>query len=75
MQKNLYLLGLDHNVFSHHDGTISHLINRRNGIAHGADRNGFTAQEYTRLESAVFKIMDDLMDIIMDALQREKYRR
>jgi hypothetical protein len=75
MQKNLYRLGLDHDVFSHHDRTISRLIHRRNSIAHGGDHNGFTAKEYEDLESAVFKIMDDLMDIIMDAIQQEKYRR
>ena len=75
MQKNLYLVGLDHDVFSHHDRTISLLIHRRNSIAHGGDDNGFSAKEYEDLESAVFKIMDDLMDIIMDAIQQEKYRR
>jgi hypothetical protein len=75
LQKNLYLLGLDHNAFSRHDGTISHLINRRNNIAHGADRNGLREDDYKRLEASVFKIMDDLMDLIMDALQQEQYRR
>jgi len=59
MQKNLYLLGLDHDVFLHHDRTMSRLIHRRNSIAHGGDHNGFTAKEYEDLESAVFKIMDD----------------
>jgi RiboL-PSP-HEPN len=75
MQKNLYLLGLNHDVFSKHDGNILHLINRRNNIAHGADKNGLTENEYGQLESAVFKIMDDLMDIVMEAIQKESYRR
>lgn len=75
MQKNLYLLGLDHQAFSEHDGIVSHLIQRRNNIAHGADRKGLTAREYSDLESAIFKIMDDLMDIVMDAIQQEKYKR
>jgi hypothetical protein len=75
MQKNLYLLGFNHNIFSGHDNAINQLINRRNNIAHGADRNGFTAEEYGKLEFAVFEIMDDLMDIIMDAIQKERYRR
>jgi hypothetical protein len=51
------------------------LIHRRNNIAHGADRNGLTVEEYEKLESAVFKIMDDLMDIVMEAMQQERYKR
>ncbi|MGH8071150.1 MAG: MAE_28990/MAE_18760 family HEPN-like nuclease [Candidatus Entotheonellia bacterium] len=75
MQKNLYLLGLDHNLFSKHDGDILHLIYRRNNISHGSDKMGLTESEYERLESAVFKIMDDLMDIVMEAMQKERYKR
>jgi hypothetical protein len=75
MQKNLYRLGLNHDVFSKHDGNILHLINRRNNIAHGADKNGLTENEYGQLESTVFKIMDDLMDIVMEAIQKESFRR
>ena len=75
IQKNLYFLGLDHTIFSKHDKTIYQLINRRNNIAHGTDRNGFTAEQYENLESTVFEIMDDLMHIIMDAIQEERYKR
>jgi len=75
MKKNLYLLGLDHDVFSDHDGDIIHLINRRNNIAHELDRNGLDEREYALLESTVFKIMDDLMEIIMEAIQKQRYRR
>ena len=75
MQKNLYLLGLGHDVFSKHDSDILHLIYWRNNIAHGSDKKGHTENEYERLESTMFKIMDDLMDIIMEAIQKERYRR
>jgi RiboL-PSP-HEPN len=75
MQKNLYLLGLNHDVFSKHNSEIRHLINRRNNIAQGADKKGLTEKEYERLESSVFKIMDDLMDIIIEVIQNERYRR
>jgi hypothetical protein len=75
MQKNLYLLGLDHTLFSEHDNTIHQLINRRNNIAHGTDRIGFTAEQYEKLESAVFEIMDDLMQVILEAVQEGRYKR
>ena len=75
MQKNLYCLGLDHAIFSEHDTIIFQLINRLNNIADGADRDGFTAEQYEKLESAVFEIMDHLMNIIIEAIQEERYKR
>jgi hypothetical protein len=74
MQKNLYVLGLEHTLFSEHDNTIQQLVNRRNNIAHGTDRNGFTAEQYEKLESAVFRIMDDLMQVVINAIGEERYK-
>jgi hypothetical protein len=75
MKRNLYLLGLDCDILSKYDQNIGLLIGRRNNIAHGADRNGFTSEEYNALESVVFEVMDDLTSIIMESIKREKYRR
>jgi hypothetical protein len=50
-------------------------MHRRNNIAHGADRKGLTEKDYRCLETAVFKIMDDLMGLVMDARQKEQYKR
>lgn len=75
MQKNLYLIGLDHEAFSQHDGNIRQLMHRRNNISHGLERDGLTAQKYNKIERAVFKIMDDLMTLLMDAIAMEHYKQ
>jgi len=75
MQKNLYLIGLDHEAFSKHDGDISQLMRRRNNISHGLERDGLTAQKYDRIERAVCRIMDDLMTLVMDAIANELYSK
>lgn len=74
LQKNLFMLGLDHEAFSHHDGDIHRLMKHRNNIAHGAQREGLTDKTYRDLQQAVFGIMDDLMDMVMDALKNEQYK-
>jgi hypothetical protein len=75
MRKNLFLVGLDHDAFSKHDGQIQTLMNRRNNIAHGAEREGLRADDYEKLEKSVLKIMDDLMDLVMDAISKEAFRQ
>ena len=75
MQKNLYLVGLDHDAFAYHNGNISHLLNRRNGIAHGLEREGIRASDYDKLEKSVFKIMDDLMTMIMTAIALQLFKK
>ena len=75
MQKNLFLLGLDHEAFSSHDGDICHLMNRRNNISHGLEREGLTAKKYEAIERAVLEIMDDLMMLIVHAIASEQYKK
>lgn len=74
MRKNLYLVGLDHESFSQHDGTISQLMRRRNNISHGLEKDGIRGLDYESLERAVFAIMEDLMDLVMEAITDEKYK-
>ena len=75
LQKNLYRLGLQHDAFSSHDSTIRKLLNRRNDIAHGAQRDGLKSDIYLELERAVFRIMDDFMALILDSLKNTEYKK
>jgi hypothetical protein len=75
MKKILYKIGIHYEAFIQHDGDILHLLNRRNGISHGAERKGLDEKTYERLEGVVFQIMDDLIEVIIDALKNEVFRR
>jgi len=75
LKKNLYRVGLEHDSFASHDGDIRMLLNRRNNIAHGAERRGLEQPDYQKLEGAVFQIMEDLMELVMDSIRNERYRR
>lgn len=74
LKKNLYRLGLKHDAFETHDGTISKLLNRRNNIAHGAQRDGLKSEDYLELEKSVFRIMDDFMELILNSLKDEDFK-
>jgi hypothetical protein len=75
MKKVLYRVGIDHEAFAYHDGDILFLLNRRNNISHGVERKGIEERTYEKLEKAVFQIMDDLMDLIIDAIKDEVFKR
>lgn len=75
LQKNLYRVGLQHDAFSSNDGTISQLVNRRNDVAHGSQRDGVTAKKYNKLERTVFGMMDDFMLLIDSALRNASFKK
>jgi MAE_28990/MAE_18760-like HEPN len=75
MKKVLFRVGIEHDAFASHDGDILFLLNRRNNISHGVERKGIEEKVYERLEQAVFKIMDDLMDMIIDSIRNEIFKR
>jgi hypothetical protein len=75
MKKVLFRVGIDHDAFAYHDGDILSLLNRRNNISHGVERNGIEEKTYEKLEAAVFKIMDDLMDLVIGAIKNQVFRR
>ena len=74
LKKLLYQVGINHDAFVAHDGDVLHLLNRRNNISHGVERNGIDEKSYGKLESSVFTIMDDLMELVVGAVKSESYR-
>lgn len=75
LKKNLYRVGLEYDLFNANDGNISRLINHRNNVAHGNQRNGLTSRDYDELERVVFRMMDEFMSVIVSSLQQSAYRR
>lgn len=73
LRKNLFKLGFDYNAFSKYEGTISQLLNRRNNIAHGLDRDGIDAAKFSTLQNDVYEVMDSVLLMIMKSLRDKTY--
>ena len=75
LRKNLYRLGLRHDMFEVHEPTVGQLLGRRNNIAHGAEVVGIDALTYNAMKTAVYSVMDDLRLKITDAIAARAYLR
>ena len=75
VRKNLFRLGFKHDMFASHEGTINELLGRRNAIAHGSSRSGVTSGDYSKLESSVTAIMQDIVHLVFDSLREKWYLR
>lgn len=75
LRRNLYLVGLKPEWVDEHEGSVMRLLYLRNGIAHGAERNGIAAEKYSALEATVFKVMDSLMLEVVEAIRQRSYLR
>lgn len=73
LRKNLFRLGFPAEIFAAHDGSIQHLLRRRNNIAHGADKAGLEEKKYLELEAAVSRIANALIILITDYLREKLY--
>ncbi len=75
VQKNLYCVGLDHQVLKADDPIIMRLLTTRNSIAHGLEEDGIESADYELLEESVFRLMDKLMELILEAVKSERFIR
>lgn len=73
LQKILYRLGLDYDEFKRYDKNIHKLLNKRNSIAHGAQKDGIDAKDYDDLEKETLNLMDNLKLMIFEALDKKKF--
>jgi hypothetical protein len=75
LQKNLYRLGLPHDLFEKLEGSVHKLLNYRNNIAHGSFVNGIEEVVYIELYEAVIQVMNELKKTIVNAIATEAFRR
>ncbi|SFA45932.1 hypothetical protein SAMN05192569_101072 [Parageobacillus thermantarcticus] len=73
LKKILFRLGLPYDAFKEYEGQITMLLNRRNGIAHGRDKEGFDENTYSEIEKATFEVMKAVIEVIMSALKEKRY--
>jgi hypothetical protein len=73
MRRNLFRLGFSEDRMAEFDQILDELVNRRNNIAHGSDDAIVKATDYDRLQKAVFKAMDELALVIIEAFDHSSY--
>lgn len=75
LRKNLYRLGLPHDLFASIEGNVHDLLKIRNKIAHGELRSGVDDVTFERLRRSAYTIMTTVKREVMGALRREDYKR
>lgn len=75
LRRILYRVGLDHNLYAHHERAINMLVRVRNGIAHGETMAGVSKERYEELRDVVFQVMRDVQLKLRDCLHRRVYLR
>lgn len=75
LRKILFRLGFEYDSFLPYEGLIHKLLNKRNAVAHGAEKGGVEEKEYEEVEKVTFTIMDDLKKMVTDALDKRQFLR
>jgi MAE_28990/MAE_18760-like HEPN len=74
LQKNLFRLGLQHDILQEHHGTLDRLVNKRNEIGHGESMAGVDWTDYETLKKASFFVMQKLQTELFLAVENQAYR-
>jgi hypothetical protein len=75
IRKNLFRLGFQYDMFRSHEGTVHHLLNKRNSVAHGSTRLGIEEDEYNQLEASVLDIITEVVRRLFETLHQKLYLR
>ena len=75
LRKLLYRIGLSPELFDGFASPIQELVQRRNLIAHGADRAGVEDAVYGRLRDRIMSVMSGISRAIVLAAGKGEYRR
>ena len=73
LRKILFQLGLDPKLAEPWEGTLDHLLRRRNDVAHGTAKDGLEEKDYVGLEQAVLLVIDGLVQAISHAVANRMY--
>lgn len=73
LKKLLYSLGLPENTFVRHEVAIKELVNTRNGVSHGKEKDGIDENTFRKLEEATSDINESIIQLIYDALKNKEY--
>lgn len=73
LRKLLFRLGFKYDIFNSYEGQIDHLLNKRNNIAHGSEKDGIKEEEYNDIEKATFTVIEELKKLVINALENKEF--
>ncbi|MGH8477022.1 MAG: MAE_28990/MAE_18760 family HEPN-like nuclease [Methylococcales bacterium] len=73
LRKNLYRLGIAHDLFSTLEPEMNRLLNLRNRIAHGETKEGISKKLYEELKDSVFRIITEINGELTQAVFEKWY--
>lgn len=73
LKKILFRLGLDPGLVEPWQGDINVLLNYRNKIAHGELKDGVTVAQYEKVETAVIRVIDEVVGAISSSVSSVSY--
>ena len=74
-QENFYILGLDVTLFSDYQKNIDKLVNLRNNIAHGSQKEPLDYSEFDSLEFKIIELMEKLIVYLYEYCFENKYMK
>ncbi|MDO9359893.1 MAG: MAE_28990/MAE_18760 family HEPN-like nuclease [Polaromonas sp.] len=75
LKRNLYRLALPDQQFRTIYGNLNKLVQKRNGIGHGADKDTLDIADYEAVRDCTFDLMRNLQGTIFSAISTSLYRR
>lgn len=72
-QANMFILGLDYNKFDSEKTNINRLVNLRNSIAHGSQKDPIEFHELEELEKNILLLMEDMIKYLYQYCYDNKY--
>lgn len=73
LERLLYQVGLQHKSLNTVIGSLTRLKNKRNDIAHGADKSIIDAVDYTIFHNCALGIMKELSKVLYNAFECKDY--
>ena len=75
LQRNLFVLGLDHSFVTPHAPVLHRLLAKRNSIAHGTERRGIAMADYDNYEQAAHLVCRGLIDLLEVSHREKRYQK
>lgn len=73
LQANMYILGLDCNKFDGEKSNINKLVNLRNSVAHGSQKDPIEFSELEVLEKSITMLMEEIIKYLYQYCYEKKY--
>lgn len=73
LRRNLFKLALPDDAFKSVYANLHKLVQKRNGIGHGVDKDSFDLKEYEDVRDSSFVLMRELQGVVFSSIAQGLY--